>query len=448
MKKTRNNRGFTLVELIIAVAILAIVITPLIANFIQSSSLNLKGRKYLNEMNLAQDIMEGLSGYTAEEIDKCIKDVDADTTGAKSLAGTILPQSTNYSDVEVVSGTGGVLTYKFKEVETVGTNYNKYTVELILDPTGDDQKSFNEQNVASISEINQYYDATFEIPSTDVMNAAGVLSRASSTKPDALQYVGKMVRTTTIKIENLGTEADPNYRVGVYRVYKPTAEAAATLGNSTSDFAEYSKENISRMDADKFPRNVYIYFKGIENASYNDVNRLENFVVENTTGEEITVYLIRTQSVDNFGNISNEDKSYNSLFGCRVDVVSKDMTGAVTQDVHIVSNLRFDLTEPSPKYNFRTKKEDGSDIDDAVLEKYMPAMKDDGTEMKKEDSTYKSQRAVYYYNGNLLTEDIYNTNFSAGYKREEKNTIYKATINLYDPTTGNKVATFDGGVSN
>ena len=448
MKKMRNNRGFTLVELIIAVAILAIVITPLIANFIRSSKLNLKGRKYLNEMSLAQDIMEGLSGYTAEEIDYCIKDVKADTTGTKSLAGTILPQSTTYGNIEVVSGTGDVLTYKFSDVETVGTNYNKYLVELVLDPTGDDQKGFNDQNVANISEINQYYDATFEIPTEDIETAAKNFALSSTIGTNQNSYVGKMVRTTTVKIENLGTEAAPNYRVGVYRNYTLASGEAAILGNSNTDHVLCSKENISRMDSDKFPRSVYIYFKGIENASYNDVEKRENFVVENTTGEEITVYLIRTQNADAYGNLAQSEMDYNALFGCRVAVVSKDMSGASTQDVHIVSNLRYDLSAPSQRYNFRTHHEDGSELLTDELKKVMPATKDNGDPMTAGDSTYKSYRAEYYYNGSLLTEDIYKTNFSAGYKRKDKNTIYKATVNLYDPSTGKKVATFDGGVSN
>jgi len=444
MKKMKNNGGFTLVELIIAVAILAIVITPLISNFIQSSRLNLKGRKYLNEMNLAQDIMEGLSGYTADEINKCITEVKADTTGTKTLAGTIFPQGTDYGAITVTVGTDSVLTYEFEDVETVETNHNKYKVELVLDPTGTDQAEFNEKEMADIPEINQYYDAVFTLPDSDISSVITDMKGKSTKSPFVEDYEGNLVRTTTIKIENSGTEAAPNYKIGVHRNYKVASDALTTLGNDATDSVMRSTDNISRMDPDKFPRSVYIYFTGIKNASYNDTEKHENFVIENTTGNEITVYLIRTQATDIYGNISDDDRAYNSLFGCQVNIISKDMSGAETKDVHIVSNLRYDLNV-SPKYNFRIDGEDGSDIED--LDKMLPT-KDDGTKIPIADSTYKRQRAVYYYNGSLLTEDIYKTNFSAGYKRKEKNTLYKATINLYDPNTGDIVATFDGGVSN
>ena len=73
MGKSKNNKGFTLTELIIAVAVLGIVISPLVANFIQSARINKKARISLNATNMAQDIMEGASAYTAEEFVEMLK---------------------------------------------------------------------------------------------------------------------------------------------------------------------------------------------------------------------------------------------------------------------------------------------------------------------------------------------------------------------------------------
>ena len=71
-------------ELVIAVAILGIVISPLIANFIQSAKLNRKSKISLNATNMAQDIMEGTSAYSAEEFIKMFQ------TGS-NLKGKLLP---------------------------------------------------------------------------------------------------------------------------------------------------------------------------------------------------------------------------------------------------------------------------------------------------------------------------------------------------------------------
>lgn len=69
MKKIKkDNSGFTLVELLIAIVIIAIVLTPLYSNFRQSTYLNGKAKKAMDATNMASNLMEGLSAYTPEEI--------------------------------------------------------------------------------------------------------------------------------------------------------------------------------------------------------------------------------------------------------------------------------------------------------------------------------------------------------------------------------------------
>ena len=459
MKRRDNNRGFTLVEFIIAVAILAVAVSPLIANFIQSSKMNYKGRQDLDAMNLAQDIMEGLSGYTVDEVNECINKVIVNESGTESLKGNILPLTSEYSAVTKTSADGvPVVEYKISNVETIGDINNVYNVEVVLDPTGADQEKFNDKEVAEIAEINQYYDAIFTIPTAaDMSEAINHFKDISTTGVADELYYGRLKRLTTISIQNGGTEAAPNYKVSVSRSYSAASGEIGVLGISNFDKKVITTDNISRMDSDKFPRSVYIYFKGIDGATYTGTERKESFVVENTTGQPITVYLIRTQSTDSNGNALTEDETYGTNFGCEVAVISKDMDGNYTEDVHVVSNLRYNLNAPSPRYNFRITTEDGEPIydmegnprvvDGKKLGPELPK-KDDGTRLNPSDTTYINARALYFYNTASVTEDVYQKCFSDGYKRKDKNTIYKVTINLYDTKTGSKVATYDGGLAN
>lgn len=67
-RQLNDNRGFSLVELLIAVVILAIIAIPLMRLFVSSTRINVKSRTTLRATTVAQDIMEGLKAYNIEEL--------------------------------------------------------------------------------------------------------------------------------------------------------------------------------------------------------------------------------------------------------------------------------------------------------------------------------------------------------------------------------------------
>ena len=66
--KNLNNEGFTLVELLIAVAIVAVIVTPVLAAITTSMRVNKKSDDLLNETAVAQTFMEGIQEMTLEDI--------------------------------------------------------------------------------------------------------------------------------------------------------------------------------------------------------------------------------------------------------------------------------------------------------------------------------------------------------------------------------------------
>lgn len=56
--KTIDNKGFTLVEVLLAVFVLAIVVVPLLHSFVSSHRINGKSKQYMRATTLAQDEME------------------------------------------------------------------------------------------------------------------------------------------------------------------------------------------------------------------------------------------------------------------------------------------------------------------------------------------------------------------------------------------------------
>lgn len=63
-----KNAGFSLVELLIAVVVLAIIVVPFARSFVSSSRMNGNSRRLQRATTVAQDIVEGLKAYNIDEL--------------------------------------------------------------------------------------------------------------------------------------------------------------------------------------------------------------------------------------------------------------------------------------------------------------------------------------------------------------------------------------------
>lgn len=64
----KQNKGFTLVEVLIAMTILAIIVVPLLHAFVTSSRTNAKAKQLMKATTLAQNVMEELKANSIEEV--------------------------------------------------------------------------------------------------------------------------------------------------------------------------------------------------------------------------------------------------------------------------------------------------------------------------------------------------------------------------------------------
>lgn len=92
-----KNAGFSLVELLIGVTILAVITVPLLHMFVTSNKINAKSRITLRATVVAQDVMEGLKAYSVEELkEQFAGDADLEIVGTSLL---ISPDVAYYEDV-------------------------------------------------------------------------------------------------------------------------------------------------------------------------------------------------------------------------------------------------------------------------------------------------------------------------------------------------------------
>ena len=113
-----NNKGFTLIELVIAIGLLAIIITPVLQSFITSATVNKNSRKLMIATDVEQSIMEGFVDKTYGEVCSSVQ--------ALSSAQTI-------SGNEILSGLNeGAFNDGTNFNDSVSTNYTNLNNTIVL----------------------------------------------------------------------------------------------------------------------------------------------------------------------------------------------------------------------------------------------------------------------------------------------------------------------------
>ena len=68
VKKRKRNRGFTLVEVLVAAAILSLVVTPILSSFVTVARINAKSRRKLSATTIANSVMESVKGFELSQV--------------------------------------------------------------------------------------------------------------------------------------------------------------------------------------------------------------------------------------------------------------------------------------------------------------------------------------------------------------------------------------------
>lgn len=218
-RKLNKDAGFSLLELLIAVVILAIIVIPLLNLFLSSNRLNIKSRQTLRATTAAQDIMEGLKAYNIEEIKAQFDDPASGfyVIDSRMIKGKVEERY----DLEVdPSGAAapGLYVFGMKELNMQGSKFDakivvdgrRYMNPLNPDPSkpADDpaNRAFNSAAMADARSIdkkngtfvetdkirqavmeNVFADGDMKTEIKAVLKASGVADADLDTKYDALR---------------------------------------------------------------------------------------------------------------------------------------------------------------------------------------------------------------------------------------------------------------------
>lgn len=469
MKKKVNNKGFTLVEVIIAVAILGIVMIPIFQNLITSSRINQKGRKVLNATNMAQNVMEGFSAFSGDEIIKAFASYDA----TNKLV--IMPAGMNYKSYGEISdganenlrfnaNTGALETpansayvrldaagkikdilrnntthtYRYFVNEVEGAKNTLYDLKVTLDATNylDSQKV----DVSNITSINGAYDCVWLDQASDRTTAIQQLYDNRYNSGDTYDQIKKAYkREMVIRIydENAGViGSSPNYCISFTNNYE------AKSGNQwyyATYSAPYTDGGFKKYDSNttgQIPRNIYVYWW--PNYCDTDIQR-DSIIVQNDAGLKVNIYLIKLQTTPEgatpLATLENNYVMNLKVSGKFNDVVFSDYTdpkyiNAFRKDMMLIcTNIRENVAYTHEKCMEQNESAPVKDNNDYVKKGRLVI----------DTSDVKDKNNSTLTDGEKMIEELFTYT--------EETLVYDITLEVYDHSNGSKVATITGSTS-
>lgn len=115
MMKKGNNKGFSLIEIIIGIGMLAVIVIPILHTFITSAQINRDSRQVMIQTEVAQTIMEGFAGKTYVDVKASVgalagnSGVVSGDQALSSIDGNLFNTVGSYTAYDDTSGTLGTM---------------------------------------------------------------------------------------------------------------------------------------------------------------------------------------------------------------------------------------------------------------------------------------------------------------------------------------------------
>ncbi len=106
-KILKNHKGISMVEVLVTVALLAIVVVPCLSSFIVAQKGNVQAKKTYNEYTRAANLMEELKSLPADKVEDELKAIKANTQDGIDIVYTYGSQDYYQVTIRVGEPEGG-----------------------------------------------------------------------------------------------------------------------------------------------------------------------------------------------------------------------------------------------------------------------------------------------------------------------------------------------------
>ena len=362
-----DNSGLSIVEVLVAVAILAIVFVPLLKTFTQASTINSKAQKLQNVTSLAEGVMEDVKGKSIQELhdlaveraDVSFLPLDKDGTLKKGNLNNVPPYTVTYENVTATQG----ITYD--AVVTIATeNYKNKT------KGADDIGDVSDANIRELPQINKVDSNRNAVLSWELnkydnkalenLAVENFAPKNSVTEPD-IATLKDSYKNTAQKYINIEIKDDSETSST-----KVSCEVEYKTGKNASDkslkYLVYTGYFVEPLASEPAGPNIYLFYTLSENvkdgaSNIADPIKKENIKIEDkTTGKKHNVYFIMQDGVDKLSTTNGSEVTLDisgsgyseSIYYDKTSIFTDAITylagGSTTDDesddVYFFSNLK------------------------------------------------------------------------------------------------------------
>lgn len=345
-RRKGNNKGLSLVELIVAVAILAIIVLPLLRSFMVSTETNMKAKKQQQAVELAQNIMEEMEvsdlQTLAKEFDypgtskllgaadmQELTDVDAN--GEYELAKKTQPGLTSsiFKDGSNYTFVGQSSKKYYFALKNIKADGRKYDALIKLDGVTDSSvNDANTKDLATIYKMDQNHDAM----SLAKQTPQTVLNTLSGMYPGLAQR--DITRTITVDITKNAATSVTQVKVSYsYHFVAPDGTTVDYTG-SPADPASYTDTVFDNAgDTGRSLNNIYLFYYPWYTSTVG--NKTDKIIINNNDTVDATLILIKQEEGQT--GLQNLEDNYS------VDVTLYEALGAGSTNTKL--SIRTNLDE-------------------------------------------------------------------------------------------------------
>lgn len=295
----KDNKGFTLLELLVAVVILAVIIVPMLRSFVSSYRVNARSRENMRATTLAQNEMEIFEKEKIEDL--------LDTTKF-GYTVTKKPDETNVNDPGL---------YEFTKLGIINDESGKdwYDVVVKLNPervtASDLYYAQNTQDILFMNTISGIDSGSYIQRVRNDVNENGedeevyklYMTRqhpegVTGNKWDTQRFAEELTRKITVKIEQ---EDQGGYKTTVAKV-RYDYMIDHIWGIVPDEYEKYTTKdrvffnNSQTLDEDGKPvelKSLYLFY-----APRYDTTNVDEIVIENENKLPVNIYIIRQNILD------------------------------------------------------------------------------------------------------------------------------------------------------